>query len=239
MINVVEFTHMKCPKCNSTQTRKNGRRRGQQCFQYRICGRQFVESPKSQPYSPQIKELCLKMYLNGMGLRAIQRVTEVHHTTIIKWIKDAGIKLPDAPEEQEIPEITEIDELQTFIGHKKHKVWIGTVVNHWKPGILLWVVGDRSSKTFEYLWLIIRYWHSFWYVSDGYSVYPCFIAPEDHARQSNLYDQGGRGKYSTPTLFGSPSHTKPFATRASQEKLKYSIRLLLHYLKFETLPTSA
>ena len=30
---------------------------------------------------------------------------------MIKWIKDAGIKLPNAPEEQEIPEITEIDEL--------------------------------------------------------------------------------------------------------------------------------
>ena len=38
----------------------------------------------------------------------------------------------------EIPEITEIDELQTFVGNQKNKVWIGSVVNHWKPGILLW-----------------------------------------------------------------------------------------------------
>ena len=42
----------------------------------------------------------------------------------------------------ENPEITEIDELQTFVGNKKNKVWIWTVVNHWKPGILLWTVGD-------------------------------------------------------------------------------------------------
>lgn len=47
-----------------------------------------------------------------MGLRGIERVTKIHHTTVINWIKDAGIKLPDAPEE-EILEITEIDELQT------------------------------------------------------------------------------------------------------------------------------
>ena len=43
-----------------------------------------------------VKQLCLKMYLNGMGLRGIQRVTEIHHTTIINWIEDAGLDLPDA-----------------------------------------------------------------------------------------------------------------------------------------------
>ena len=43
--------------------------------------------------------------------RGIERVTEIHHTTIMNWIEDAGLKLPDAPEESEIAEITEIDEL--------------------------------------------------------------------------------------------------------------------------------
>ena len=80
----------------------------------------------------------------------------------------------------EIRVITEIDELQTFIGSKKNQLWIWTVVNHWKPGIILWAVGDRSSETFKRLWLIVKCWHSFWYVSDGYPVYPCFTEPEDH-----------------------------------------------------------
>ena len=57
---------MKCPKCNSTSHRKNGRRRGKQCYQCCSYGRQFVESPKFQPYSEEIKQLCLKMYLNGL-----------------------------------------------------------------------------------------------------------------------------------------------------------------------------
>ena len=42
------------------------------------------------------------MYLNGMGLRGIERVTEIHHTTIMNWIKDPGLELPDAPEESDI-----------------------------------------------------------------------------------------------------------------------------------------
>jgi hypothetical protein len=40
-------------------------------------------------------------------------------TTIINWVKQAAKNLPDAPQEQEIPEITEVDELQTFVQPKK------------------------------------------------------------------------------------------------------------------------
>ena len=115
-----------------------------------------------------------------MGLRGIERVTEIHHTTIMHWVREAGLKLPDAPEEDEIPEITEIDELQTFIGSKRNKVWIWTVVNHWQPGIILWIVGDRSRSCFQRLWFMLKCWHSFWYVTDGWKVYPHFIEPEDH-----------------------------------------------------------
>ncbi len=86
------------------------------------------------------------MYLNGMGLRGIERVTEIHHTTVMHWIRDAGHQLPDAPEAQEIPEVTDLDELQTFVGNKRNKLWIWTAVNHQQAGILAWVIGDRTIR---------------------------------------------------------------------------------------------
>lgn len=36
-----------------------------------------------------VKQLCIKLYLNGMGFRAIERVTEINHTTIINWVREA------------------------------------------------------------------------------------------------------------------------------------------------------
>ena len=36
-----------------------------------------------------------EMYVNGCGFRAIERVKKVHHTTIINWVKEVGITLPD------------------------------------------------------------------------------------------------------------------------------------------------
>ena len=224
---------MKCPKCNSEKANKNGRRRGKQCYKCLDCGRQFVESPVERSYPPEVKQLCLKMYLNGMGLRGIERVTEIHHTTVMNWIKQAGIKLPDAPEEGEIPEITEIDELQTFIGNKKNKIWIWTVVNHWKPGILLWTIGDRSSTSFQIIWLVIRCWHSFWYVTDGWKVYPGFIEPEDHL-VCKTYMTRVEGENTRLRHYLARLHRKTLCYSKSLKMLRYSIRLLLHYLKFKT-----
>lgn len=112
---------MNCPNCNSTTVQKNGHRRGAQCYRCKICGRQFLETYRDWKYPDEVKQLCLKMYLNGMGLRAIERVTEIHHTTVMHWIREEKATLPNTPQVEEIPEITQLDELQTFVGSKQNK----------------------------------------------------------------------------------------------------------------------
>jgi hypothetical protein len=69
--------------------------------------------------------MCLKMYVNGMGFRSIERVTGVHHTTVIYWVKLVGENLPDAEEPDSIPQVSELDELETFVGSKKTKFGFG------------------------------------------------------------------------------------------------------------------
>ena len=110
---------MQCPRCESTQIRKNGHRRGRQAYRCKHCRRQFLESYLPQGYSDGVKQLCLKMYVNGMGFRVIERVTDINHNTIINWVKQTAQNLPDVPFEQELPEITAVDELQTFVQSKK------------------------------------------------------------------------------------------------------------------------
>src|SRR4028118_473287 len=97
---------MECLYCNSSQTIKNGHRKGRQCYKCKQCGRQFLEFYRPWQYSNDVKQRCIKMYLNGMGLRGIERVTEIHHTTVMHWIREAGhqLPMPQKPEEfQEIP----------------------------------------------------------------------------------------------------------------------------------------
>lgn len=65
------------------------------------------------------------MYVNGMGFRGIERVTGVHHTTVIYWVKQVGKLLPDADAPQQTPQVGELDELETFVGSKKTKFGYG------------------------------------------------------------------------------------------------------------------
>lgn len=127
---------MKCPRCKSTQISKNSHHRGKQNDICKQCRRQFVEFYNPKGYSDDVKRVCLRMYVNGMEFRGIERVTGINHNTVINWVRKAGLSLPDAPEADEIPKITELDELQTFVGKKKNKLWLWTAVNNKSVGIL-------------------------------------------------------------------------------------------------------
>ena len=196
----------------------------------------------------------MKMYLNGMGLRGIERVSDIHHTTVMGWIKEAGLRLPDTPESEEEPEITDLDELQTavllafksqehaaanaFVGNKRHKIWLWTAVNHWQPGIIAWTIGDRSSLTFQLLWLVVKCWQSFWYVTDGYAVYPKFIDGSQHV-VSKTYMTRVQGENTRLRHYLARLHRKTLCYSKSVEMIKCSIRLLLHYLRFKTVSPAA
>ncbi len=228
---------MYCPKCKSSQSKKNGFRRGKQSYRCKNCGCQYVENPKPTAYSQEVKQLCLKMYLNGMGFRAIARVTDIDHATIINWVKETGETLSDEPQDEELPEITEIDELPTFVGCKKNKFWIWTVVDHWNQGIILWTIGDRSHQTFERIWQIIKCWGSFWYVTDGWKVYPMYIEAEDHL-VSKTYMTRVEGENTRLRHYLARLHRRTLCYSKSLDMLRYSLRLLLFYLRFKTIPAS-
>jgi transposase-like protein len=74
------------------------------------CRRQFIDvytAPKG--YSDEVRATCLKMDVNGMGFRGIERVTGVHHTTVIHWVRQVGERLPDAYDPETTPEVGELD----------------------------------------------------------------------------------------------------------------------------------
>jgi Transposase and inactivated derivatives len=116
---------IECPECKSTHVNKNGHKKGKQNYICVSCGRQFIDCYEpGKGYSEDVKREGLKMYVNGMGFRGIERVKNVHHTTI-KWVK-LGELLPDCYEPEIIPEVGELDELETFVGSKKNLAMDGS-----------------------------------------------------------------------------------------------------------------
>jgi transposase-like protein len=69
---------LQCQSCKSTHIRKNGLNKGKQNYICVDCKRQFITDYNSHKgYDDEFKRECLKMYVNGMGFRAIERVKGV------------------------------------------------------------------------------------------------------------------------------------------------------------------
>jgi transposase-like protein len=132
----MEEIKMQCPECKSTHIRKNGmNKQGKQNHICVACSRQFIDNyEKQKGYDEQTKQECLTAYVNGMGFRAIERQKGVHHTTIINWVKSVGRLLPEAYDPETIPEVGELDELETFIGSKKTKSGCGQPLTTLRKG---------------------------------------------------------------------------------------------------------
>ena len=73
----------------------------------------FVTSFAKLGYSEKVKRLCLHLYVEGNGFRRIERLTKVNHNTVINWVRTVGNSIPSQPDYEEIPEVAQIDELQT------------------------------------------------------------------------------------------------------------------------------
>ena len=126
---------MNCPRCKSSTHHKNGLVGGRQRYKCHDCGYNFSVELKSTASSLSVKRQALQLYLEGLGFRSIGRVLGVSHVSVQKWIKKFGQELEELKGENEIS-IVELDEMHTYIGHKK---------NIAGSGLLLIELGKNSS----------------------------------------------------------------------------------------------
>jgi IS1 family transposase len=103
-------------------------------------------------------------------------------------------------------------------------VW--TAVDHFPKGILAWTLGDHSAETFETGQVA---WQCYFYVTDGWTVYPSFI-PDGDQSISKTDMTRVEGENSRLRHYLARLHRKTFCYSKSVDMLRYSVRLLIHYL---------
>jgi len=85
-----------------------------------FCGSKYTPEKKVHGYDAKVRKQAIRLYVDGMNLRRTARQLGVHHTTVAAWIREYARTLPQAPQPQKV-KTAEMDELFTFIGHKKTK----------------------------------------------------------------------------------------------------------------------
>src|SRR5580700_2501716 len=120
---------MTCHNCR-TECRKFGKTRNQfPRYQCRQCGKTFSEPDEDHldgMYLPIEKaEMVLKLLLEGNSVSSVERLTEVHHGTILKLLVLAGEKCERIMAEKirnvQVRDV-EADEVWSFIGKKEKRV---------------------------------------------------------------------------------------------------------------------
>ena len=110
---------MQCAHCVSEALVKNGlSRHGPQRWLCQTCGRTCGETDHRR-VEPAKREAGLAHYLEGVGLRATERLVGVSHNAVMNWVVEAVRGPVLAQVRPEEVEWVEADELWTYLGKKK------------------------------------------------------------------------------------------------------------------------
>ena len=112
---------MECEKCKGERLVKNGMsRHGNQRWLCRGCGHTQGEYDRRK-ISNELREVALHHYVEGVGLRATERLVGVSHNSIMNWVHELVDDKMLAKVRPETVGFVEADELWTFVG-KKNKM---------------------------------------------------------------------------------------------------------------------
>jgi len=70
-------------------------------------------------------------------------------------------------------EVLELDEMWTFVGQQKRKVWLWLAVERASRRIVAWTLGSRGEATARRLWQVLprRYRQRCWHFTDEWKAY--------------------------------------------------------------------
>ena len=125
---------LSCKKCGSKDYVRNGYIKGEQRYRCKDCRMNYQKGDKRIKYSKEKKMKVMKCYLEGMGIRSIERLEGVPNPLIIRWIRRFGKEVKEEVERFPVPEeakdiqILEIDELFSYCKKKERKCTYGYVL---------------------------------------------------------------------------------------------------------------
>ncbi len=123
-----------CKHCGSKNRVKSGNVRGKQRYNYKECHKSYRSGDLREKYDVEKKLKVLSMYLEGVGIRSIERLEKVPNPLIIKWIRKYSdiikqrLNLTEVPDDIKKISIIELDELFTYCQKKLTKSTYGLLL---------------------------------------------------------------------------------------------------------------
>ena len=223
---------MTCHNCQSICKRSGKHRNGLQRYSCKQCRKTFTEDharPLAEMRLPMDKaESILKLLVEGMSLRSIERVTGVHRDTIMRLLLLAGERsqqLMDAKMRNLNARYLQVDEIWCYVGKKRRNVrsgdspelgdqWVYVAIDAESKLVPCFRIGKRvRPDTWAFLWdLNQRIANRVQLTTDGLNHYTvsvpeCFGTDVDFAQLTKMFGDYGQfdspdARYSPPRISG-------------------------------------
>jgi transposase-like protein/IS1 family transposase len=228
-----------CHNCQSICKRSGKHRNGLQRYSCKQCRKTFTEDhtrPLAEMRLPMEKaESILKLLVEGMSLRSIERVTGVHRDTIMRLLLLAGERsqqLMDAKMRNLSARYLQVDEIWCYVGKKRRNVrsgdspelgdqWVYVAIDAETKLVPSFRIGKRvRTDTWAFLWdLNQRIANRVQLTTDGLNHYTvtvpeCFGTDVDFAQLTKMF--GDYGQFDTPDARYSPPRISGVISKVRQ-----------------------
>ena len=230
---------MPCHNCQSLCNRFGKHRNGLQRYRCSQCRKTFTEDhtrPLAEMRLPMEKaESILKLLVEGMSIRSIERVTDVHRDTIMSLLLLAGErsqKLMDVKMRNLNARYLQVDEIWCYVGKKRRNVrsgdspelgdqWVYVAIDAETKLVPSFRIGKRvKTDTWAFLWdLNQRIANRVQLTTDGLNHYTasvpeCFGTDVDFAQLTKMF--GDYGQFDTPDARYSPPRISGVISKVRQ-----------------------
>ncbi len=122
MILQCNLYSMQCKKCSESKVVKAGFVRGKQRYKCNNC-RFFFTETDLRSYPIETKVSAIRLYLEGLGFRAIERLIGVSNVAVMYWVRNLAEEINNFKQgmtnRQGIITVMEMDEMWHYVGKKK------------------------------------------------------------------------------------------------------------------------
>ena len=162
-----------CARCGSEQIRRNVHSGGHARYQCKSCGYQSRFVPAAAERAARYAQV-EKLLAERNSQRSMVCVTGLARMMVAKLARKAQPARPPLPRlrpkkaQRQRWEALELDEMGTFVGRKRRKVWPWPAVERASRRVVAWVLGRRDAATARRLWAALpkRYRRHCWYFPD-------------------------------------------------------------------------
>ncbi len=140
---------MDCIYC-SGKTVKNGKQRGIQRYQCKVCQKNFQSDYRYQAYKETTNPMIQQLLCEGCGVRSVGRILKISKDTVLSRLLQLAKRLKK-PVFSELGCEFEVDELWSFIGNKRKATWITYAIERKSRKVVGFLVGPRSKARIRLL----------------------------------------------------------------------------------------